>query len=195
MHGLINRSIQCFVRDTYGADRWAEVCARAKLESQDFEALLTYDDALTDAVIRAASELLEKERVLFLEDLGHYLVTHPESDALRRLLRFGGETFVDFLHSLEELHDRGRLALPDLDLPRIEMREHGGSSFTLGLCWGDLGPVVLGVLRAMADEYGALVLMEYHASGAHARDEAITIELLETTHAEGRSFALGRVRR
>lgn len=31
MHGLINRSIQCFVQDTYGAELWADVAADAGL--------------------------------------------------------------------------------------------------------------------------------------------------------------------
>ena len=38
MLGLINRSIQCFVRDTYGQDVWAEVAKRAGSATIDFEA-------------------------------------------------------------------------------------------------------------------------------------------------------------
>lgn len=193
MHGLINRSIQCFVTDTYGTELWASVCAQAGLGARDFEALLHYPDSLTDAIIGSATDILRKERAAFLEDLGHFLVTHPEFFALRRLLRFGGESFVDFLHSLEELHERGKLALPDLDLPEFEVHEHGSNAFSLRYRWGDLGILVLGVLRAMADEYGALVLMEHYAPGAHAEHETITIDLLEAAHAEGRSFELGQV--
>ena len=190
MHGLINRSIQCFVKDTYGTERWSEICTRADLGFDDFEALLGYDDALTEAVIAAAEAVLDKDRQAFLEDLGHYLVTNPETDALRRLLRFGGETFVDFIHSLSELHDRGRLALPDLDLPAFEVTEHGPEAFSLDYHWRELGAVVLGVLRAMADEYGALVLMEHFLPAAAGGRDRITIDLLEPAHAEGRSFAL-----
>ena len=193
MHGLINRSIQCFVRDTYGPENWSAICSRADLDFEDFEALLSYDDAVTEAVLAAASDVLGKDRAPFLEDLGHYLITHPGLDALRRLLRFGGETFVDFLLSLDDLHDRGKLALPDLDLPKFEVRAYSATAFSLIYRWGDLGVVVLGVLRAMADEYGALVLMEHIPPGVQGEHDTITIELLEVAHAAGRRFDLGQV--
>ncbi len=64
---------------------------------------------------------------MLLEDLGTYLVSHPNVQGLRRLLRFGGAGFIDFLHSLDELHDRARLAVPDLDLPQLELRDHGSA--------------------------------------------------------------------
>ena len=58
MHGLINRSLQCFLRDTYGPTVWAAVARDARLGFDSFEAMLTYDPALTDAVIAAAANLL-----------------------------------------------------------------------------------------------------------------------------------------
>ena len=94
MHGLINRSIQRFLHDTYGGDTWAQVAADAGLCVQGFEALLSYDDALTEAVLAAASIRLAKPRDAVLEDLGIYLA-HLEP--LRRLLRFGGVDYPDFL--------------------------------------------------------------------------------------------------
>ena len=56
MHGLINRSIQCFLRDTYGAGAWAQVVRGAGLGFDSFEAMLTYDPVLTDAVLDAATQ-------------------------------------------------------------------------------------------------------------------------------------------
>ena len=40
MHGLVNRSVQCFLRDTYGADLWAAVAAEAGVAPEGFEALM-----------------------------------------------------------------------------------------------------------------------------------------------------------
>ncbi|MDZ7908979.1 MAG: heme NO-binding domain-containing protein [Gemmobacter sp.] len=117
MHGLINRSIQCFLRDTYGAPVWATIVREAGLGFDSFETMLTYDAALTDAVLEAAARVLGKPRDYVLEDLGTYLVTHENTQAVRRLLRFGGVSFADFLHSLEDLPGRARLALPDIELP------------------------------------------------------------------------------
>lgn len=190
MHGLINRSIQCFLRDTYGAPLWAAVSRDAGLGFSSFEAMLTYDMCQTEAVISAAVILLDRPRDTVLEDLGTYLVSHPNLDALRRLLRFGGVSFVDFLHSLEDLPGRGRLALPDLELPSIEVTDHTPEYFTLR-CHSPLpgmGHVFLGLLRAMADDYGALVLLEYQGNARGG--EAVSIHLLETSFATGRRFEL-----
>lgn len=190
MHGLINRSIQCFLRDTYGPALWAAVAQEARLGFDSFETMLTYDPALTEAVLAAAVRLLERPRETVLEDLGTYLVSHPNVEALRRLLRFGGVTFVDFLHSLEDLPGRGRLALPDLDLPGLEVTDHRPDFFTL-VCRAALpgaGHVMMGLLRAMADDYGALVLLEHQGGGPEA--EAVTIHLLESSFAAGRRFDL-----
>jgi len=190
MHGLINRSFQCFLRDTYGAPLWSDVAREARLGFDSFEPMLIYDPSLTEAVIAAAARQLARPRETVLEDLGTYLVSHPNVEALRRVLRFGGVTFVDFLHSLEDLPGRGRLALPDLDLPSLHLSDEGPGQFTL-LCRSPLlgaGHVVVGLLRAMADDYGALVLLEHQGSGRQG--ESIAINLLDQRFAEGRRFEL-----
>lgn len=190
MHGLVNRSIQCFVRDTYGPDIWAVVAREARLGFDSFEAMLTYDPALTETVITAAAHQLDRPRETLLEDLGTYLVSHPNVEALRRLLRFGGVGFVDFLHSLEDLPGRARLAVPDLDLPSLELTDDTVDLFTLH-CRSSLagvGHVMMGLLRAMADDYGALVLLEHQGSGPDG--EVILIRLLAVGFAEGRRFDL-----
>ena len=102
MHGLINKSIQCFLRDTYGEDTWSKVVMSSNLGFQSFEALMLYEDIVTVQVVDAASLILSKPRAEVLEDLGTYLVTHENLEPIRRLSRIGGDTFVEFLHSREE---------------------------------------------------------------------------------------------
>ena len=190
MHGLINRSIQCFLRDTYGHGLWLAVARRAGVGPEGFEAMLTYDNAVTEAVLAAVAAELARPRETVLEDLGTYLVSHPNVEGLRRLLRFGGAGFVDFLHSLEDLPDRTRLALPDLDMPGLDLEDQGKGRFRL-LCRGmipGVGHVAVGLLRAMADDYGALVLLEHDGDAAGA--EVISIELLDGAYAAGRRFDL-----
>ena len=114
----------------------------------------------------------------------------PNLEALRRLLRFGGVNFPDFLHSLEDMRGRGRLALPDLDLPTLDLRVDGEDRYVLS-CRSRLagaGHVVMGLLRAMADDYGALVVLDHLGTGDGA--EEISIHLPEPRFAEGRRFDL-----
>jgi len=183
LHGLINRSLQCFLRDTYGASCWVAVADEAGVDAAGFEAMLTYDDALTEVVLDTAARRLAKPRVALLEDWGMFLVS---LEPLRRLMRFGGVTYVDFLHSLDELPDRARLAVPDLDMPELVLTTHGSDRLTLS-CLADrpgFAAVFAGILRAMADDYGALALIDLTDDGE------VQIELLETEFASGRSFTL-----
>lgn len=191
MHGLINRAIQCFVVDTYGMEPWVEATRFANLGFVEFEAMLTYDDDLTPTLLNAVSLVLNRDRVEVMEDIGTYLVSHPNVEALRRLLRFGGVSFVEFLHSLDDLPDRARLAVSDLKLPRIELQDVAPGQFSLisRSSIDGYGHVMMGVLRAMADDYGVLAVLEHAGSGEGI--ETISITLIETEFAEGRSFDLG----
>ncbi|MBV2358479.1 heme NO-binding domain-containing protein [Thalassococcus sp. CAU 1522] len=190
MHGLILRTLQRFLQDTYGREAWMAMAEAAHLEDAGFEAMLSYDPSLLDAVLDAAAVQLSKPREVLLEDAGTYLVSHPGNERLRRLLRFGGIDFIDFLHSLDDLPDRVRLAVPDLHLPEIELRDFTASQFSLHVheSLPGFGHVLVGLLRAMADDYGALVLLDHQ--GASGGAERVEIQVIETDFASGRDFDL-----
>lgn len=194
MHGLFNRSILCFAQDIYGVQTWERIVQCLDLETTRFEAMLEYPDDTTFSLLQCLSELTERSTEDLCEDLGTYLVSHPNIAALRRLLRFGGVTFVDFLHSLDELHGRAKLAVSTLDLPMLELREKSGGAYSLACFHNNqrfceaFAFVLVGLLRAMADDYGALVYLEH--VGAQGRSQIISINLLDVEFAEGRSFSL-----
>ncbi|OYU40046.1 MAG: heme NO-binding protein [Pseudorhodobacter sp. PARRP1] len=190
MHGLINRSIQCFLRDTYGNAGWSAISAAAGLGFDNFEPLLIYDTALTERVIAAAAGYLQRPRETVLEDLGTYLVSHPNLEGLRRLLRFGGVSFLDFLNSMEDLPEHGRLGLPDLEVPEFALTDLGEGRFLLHVSQliDGVGHVTVGLLRAMADDYGALVVLDH--VGVEDGREVVSVHLLDHAYAEGRRFEL-----
>ncbi len=99
MHGLVNRSIQTFLRDTYGSDLWHKVAGQAGVPLNGFEAMLTYPDDITEAVLSCAADELDKPLDILLEDFGTHLAS---VEALRRLLRFSGAEYAGFHRS-----DRG----------------------------------------------------------------------------------------
>lgn len=194
MQGLIARTLQNFLQDTYGHSEWLDIAAYSGLEATEFEAMLDYDIELVQAVLTCAETRLSKPPEVIFEDIGTYLVTHPNNETLRRLLRYGGEDFFDFLHSLEDLPGRAQLAMADLRLPDLELRDFSDNQFCLRcLCterWMQgFGHVLVGVLRSMADDYGALVLLDHR--GRHAGTELIDITVIEMDYAEGRDFQLG----
>ena len=194
MHGLVNRAVERFTRDTYGREMWHGITQRLDLGFTEFEAMLTYDDKITQDVLGELAVSLNKPVDEVLEDIGTYLVSHPNLEALRRLLRFGGTDFVEFLHSLDDLPGRARLAVPDLAVPTLELEDHARDfySLTVGPMPGGriaFGPVMMGLLRAMADDYGALVFLEH--KGRRGGQEIIEVRLLEAAFASGRAFDLG----
>lgn len=190
MHGLIFRTLQMFLQDTYGDEIWTQVAHQADLEITDFEAMLSYSPRLFEDALTAACAVLERDRETILEDIGTYLVSHENNERLRRLLRFGGNDFIDFLHSLDDLPGRTRLAVPDLNLPELELYDTADNEFTLCV----IGPirgfchVMAGVLRAMADDYGTLVLLEL--LGLQGDHEMIRMTLIDNEHSEGKAFHL-----
>jgi hypothetical protein len=191
MHGLINKAVQSFFCHTYGAARWDRVVRTADIGVSDFEAMLVYNDEDSLTLLAAVCNELARSQAEVLEDLGTFLVSHPQLEPLRRLLRFGGVDYVEFLHSLDDLPDRVRLAVSDLILPPMELREHTSGLFTLTCGNGPpgFGSVMVGLLRAMADDYGALVMLDHR--GLQDGREVISIALVETAFGEGRSFELG----
>lgn len=190
MHGLVNKGLERFLVDTYGQRTWQDVAQAADLPVEGFEALLTYDAELTFRMVDAASSRLGKSEHALLEDLGTFLVSDPKMDSIRRLLRFGGIDYADFVSSLDELPERARLAVPNLDIPEIVVEEIGPDEYRIDVIsdFGRFGVILAGVLRAMADDYGCLSLIEWSSNAPS--HETLQVQLLDGTYAEGRAFVL-----
>lgn len=190
MHGLINRALEDFLGTTYGAPVWRSIAEELELGLESFEPMFIYDDTVTRRIIAQASENLGKPAEDLFEDFGTYLVANPNSERVRRLLRFGGVDFLDFLHSLEDLRGRARLAVSDLDLPALRLSEEGEGVFivTCKSAFEGFGHVLLGVLRAIADDYGALVFVEHQGRAGDC--DTLSVFLLDAAHSEGRDFSL-----
>ncbi|EEB84909.1 heme NO-binding domain-containing protein [Roseobacter sp. GAI101] len=191
MHGLINRSVQNFVCDTFGKDVWLQVTQRADLGFSEFEAMLSYKDDITPRLLDSMAAVTHRSLTDLLEDIGTYLVSTPKLEGVRRLLRFGGVNFEEFLQSLDDLPDRAKLAVSDLDLPRMELDEKPDGQFDL-ICQSPVpgfGLVMTGVLRVIADDYGALVVLDHETTADGF--ERVSITLIDTDFAEGRQFELG----
>lgn len=183
MHGLINRSIEGFLRDTYGDAFWGEIAEASGIDMRGFQTIRDYPDAMTHGLINQAAMLLDKPDGELLEDLGAWL---GQREPVRRLLRFAGRDFAEFLHTLDELQGRAHMVIPDLDMPRIRVELRGDSEVRLVMpdCFREWRSVIAGLVRCMADDYGALCLIAVEGS-------AVVVHISDDTFAEGRLFELG----
>ena len=190
MHALMLRSLQGYVRDTFGAAAWAAVVREAALKCETFEPMLRYDPRLADEVAAGVARVLDRPVEAVWEDTGTYLITNPAHQGVRRLLRFGGVGFADFLHSLEEMPGRARLAWPGLTMPELSLRELGPDRFQLACHYPVRGAarVFVGILTAMADEYGALCVIEAEEGGETGH--LISIQVLDSADSQAQSFDL-----
>lgn len=208
MHGLVNKAIESFLAAICGPERWQAIVSAIGFDPGDdqFEVMRTHEGWKTEALLAAATAELGRSRESLLEDLGIFLICNPRQASLRRLLRFGGSSFSDFLYSLDDLPSRTRLAVPDLILPELSVLEDGPGRFRL-ICRATagglpgVGHVCAGVLRALADDYGVLAVIEHHgvrasrASTAERRrqamiEEIISIEVHDPDFQPGRRFDL-----
>mgnify|MGYP001764908786 CR=1 FL=1 len=186
MDALLLRSLQGYVRDTFGQPVWQAICRKALIKFETFEPMLRYDPGMADRVADCAAKVLGRSVDTVWEDMGTYLVTNPGHEGVRRLLRFGGLGFADFLHSLEEAPGRARLALPGLELPELSLTELGPDLFEL-TCQSSvrgMPRVLVGMVRAMADDYGALCLIDSDGG------DRISVQVLDRAHGRGRRFDL-----
>jgi hypothetical protein len=186
MDALLLRSLQGYVVDTFGLAVWQAVCRRAQAPGETFEPMMRYAPGMADRVAQHAAEVLGRPVETVWEDMGTYLVTNPGHEGVRRLLRFGGIGFGDFLHSLEEMPGRASLAMPELALPEITLTELGSDRFEIR-CQsksGGMTRVLVGMLTAMADDYGALCLIEA------GPPDCIHVRILDSSHSAARRFDL-----
>lgn len=195
MLGLICKSLEGFVRDQHGDAQWDRIRRAAKFDFESFEALRVYDDSVLIDLVAASGNALERLHSPMLEDIGHWICTHPPLEPVRRLIRFSGTSFVDLLFALDEVDDRARIALPNLNLPQFRVEKAASDDFVVTSRWVMPGAaaVLTGMLRAMADDYGTLALIE---RGGLSQDDGILVEtisvrVIEDTFHEPREFNLG----
>lgn len=180
MHGLINRSIESFVRSCYGGVRWREVAADVGLAEEGFHSFRHYSDEVTSALVDSVAERLGKPQPELLEDLGAWLA---RNEVVRRLLRFSGSDYSDFVISLEELPGRAQMVIPDLEVPKIQVQVCGAQQFRIHILEGGMfwQALTAGILRAMSDDYGALTLII-------EEENSIFVDVSDASFGEARGF-------
>jgi len=186
MHGLVNRCIEAFLRGSYGGALWERIAARANVDPGGFLTWGESPDRITHALVIASARRLDKSVPELLEDIGAWL---SGQEQIRRLLRFGGANFEEFVESLHEMPGRIRLVVPDLELPSLSVASDGAGNYCIiaDIYQPGFMRVLAGMLRGMADDYGALAII------SAARDR-IDLHIALPDYASKRRFELAPMR-
>ena len=159
MYGMVNQGIQQFVCDNLGQETWDEIHRKSGIKTEGFVTMLSYDDEITYRLVGAASDVLGISSAEVLETFGDFWIDYASNSVIGKLLTFGGETLIENLYNLNELHERIRLSLPHLRPPTFEFVETGGD-------WNELHyysersgmqPMVIGLIRGLARACGETV--------------------------------------
>jgi hypothetical protein len=157
MYGLINMAIKQLVIDHYGSQGWVEVKTKASVKEDYFELLTVYDDAITYNLVKSASEVTGKSPSEVLQLFGKYWVTYASQAGYEPLLKLFGPNFKDCLVNLNRMHEHMGAMMPGLIPPEFEIsKEISNTEFELiyKSQRPGLGPMVTGLLEALAIRYG-----------------------------------------
>lgn len=159
MYGLVNNGVRKFIIDAHGEDVWRRICDTAGVQEHEFDSMVAYDDASTYALVGAISEVLDMSTHKVLEVFGHYWVGFSKSTAIGRIIDMGGDTLIERIRSLDDMHDRVQLAMPHLNPPSFEFEERPDGNHLLRYISSreGLAPMAIGLLHGMAEDCGVKI--------------------------------------
>ncbi len=152
MYGLVNKAIEQMVCAEYGAPTWAAIKQRAEVEVAAFVSMNQYHDDVTYRLVSAASDILGLPANDILRAFGRYWMLYTSKEGYDELLRMTGDTLLEFLQNLDNMHARIGLSYTHLHAPSFECTDITEQSLHLHY-FSDrpgLGPMVVGLLEGLA---------------------------------------------
>lgn len=162
MYGLVNRAIEGLVRTNFGDDAWTRICAEAGIENPSFVAMEPYDDALTYALVGAASAELNLPPEAVLETFGEFWTVYTMEEGYGDMLDLMGDTVEDFIDNLDSLHARIGGTMPQLIPPGFEREPQPDGSSILHYTTQreGLSPMVVGLVKGIAKRFDTEIEVE-----------------------------------
>lgn len=156
VYGLVNRAIEDLVCKRYGDEAWRRIRARAKVAGGPFVAMETYPDAVTYALVGAASEELGIPPDSVLEAFGEFWMTYTAEEGYGALLCMMGRTFEEFMDNLDAMHARIAATMPSLVPPSFsrEVTSEGHTVLRYESERPGLAPMVMGLLKGLGTRFG-----------------------------------------
>ncbi len=155
MKGVINKGIHEFVEARFGVEVWERIKQQAGCAEPFFVTSEEYPDAMTLALVAAASEVTQLPADAVLEEFGKYWVPNTGRSTYPTFFQLAGATPREFLKSLNRVHAQVTRNLPGATPPRFEFEDLPGGALRMhyhsarGLC-----PVFRGLIEGVGIHFG-----------------------------------------
>ena len=177
MYGMVNKAMQDLIVAQFGEDKWQEIKNKANLHIESFVCMNAYPDEITYRLVDAASEVLDLPSDKLYEAFGDYWITYTAQEGYGEMLKLAGESFVEFLQNIDNLHTRVGLSFTQLQPPRFDCSQITDKSLRLHY-WSErkgLAPMVIGLLKGLGKRFDTevSVSLDKARTNGHTHDEFV----------------------
>ena len=161
MYGLVNQSFRNMIIGNYGDSKWEDILQQVNSDGV-FEAMDQYPDEMTGEILMAACGVLDKDPGSLLEEVGYHWTTSA-INPYKNMFEMSGDTFVEFVKNLNDLHTRVGSIMPDLIPPSFHVTDETESSFLLHYHSkrDGLWPMVLGLIQGLGARFDTKIEIEH----------------------------------
>ena len=175
MYGLINVAVRDLVTSRFGENAWNQILEKSQVDEMAFVRMGQNDDAVTYALIGAASEVLDLPASDILQAFGQYWTEFTAEEGYGHLLDSAGKTLPEFLQNLDQLHARVGTMYPDLKPPIFECSNITENSLDLYYRSerDGLDDLVIGLLKGLAVRFDNEVTIKQIATKSDSEPASV----------------------
>lgn len=156
MYGMVHTAARSMVVETMGEAAWQNVLAQADLQGEHFISGQCYSDAVTFALIDAATKVSGVNKTDLLKRFGKYWIGYTAKSSYGTMFRVGGDQLETFLTNLNRMHASVHATMPESRMPSFEMlrNEHGRIDVLYTSDRTGLTAFVEGLLKGLMEYFG-----------------------------------------
>ena len=169
MYGMVNEGIHTFIQTNFGNDAWHSICQDADIDLTQFDRMASYDDAITYNLVGAVAKHTDLPPEKVLNVFGEYWVDFAGKSGFGNLLKLSGDSFIERVQNLDDMHERILMTMPELKPPSFEIEQIASDIYELNYysTRPGLAPMVIGLLKGLAEKTGETIKVEL----THARED------------------------
>lgn len=135
MYGMLLESVQYYLTEKYGEEKWEEIRERAGISDHVFVTHQRYSESCMKKIADSAEDVLGEETDMtsddFMQYFGSCFVNFFCHYGYDRVIRVSGRYLRDFLIGIDNLHEHMRFGYPKLQSPSFYCEGETSTGLTL----------------------------------------------------------------